>query len=401
MAITTITTESRIPRYQLHDTCAHKATTKKTTKTTNIEAGPLRTNSALRETPAHLQSETVETKREKLGGKTLVDTTSVSRNNEETEKNTHLETPVNERSRSPERPTDTGNGQSGEWTTIEQRRAAGARGVTQKKGEHQNLTWEQENLVRKAENKLTLAERERVRTRWNIPSRPSSDSSESEESPVAGPSKDKGKIPDPRNWGDVDLDDEDIDLEAQRATLASYWAAQGEEPDVQVQEEVLHTYKAAQEWAQSSEEGRAQRKVPGDDLITRAEAEAAVRAAERVIEKQYKEYLRERQKEERDIPGSEIKIPLRDAQGDGPSATGGTQKLHRTGIRSLGQATQQKQKTHPELRRQAFHQFLMEGTAYVKDGKVERKRRVYILAHHLKGRACEFYIREVSGNPYR
>jgi hypothetical protein len=40
----------------------------------------------------------------------------------------------------------------------------------------------------------------------------------------------------------------------------------------------------------------------------------------------------------------------------------------------------------------AFHQFLTEGTAYVKDGRVERKRRMYILAHHLKGRAHEFYI---------
>ncbi|KIK43567.1 hypothetical protein CY34DRAFT_23515 [Suillus luteus UH-Slu-Lm8-n1] len=49
----------------------------------------------------------------------------------------------------------------------------------------------------------------------------------------------------------------------------------------------------------------------------------------------------------------------------------------------------------------AFHQFLTEGTAYVKDGQVERKRRVFILAHYLKGRAREFYTREVSGDPYR
>jgi hypothetical protein len=48
-----------------------------------------------------------------------------------------------------------------------------------------------------------------------------------------------------------------------------------------------------------------------------------------------------------------------------------------------------------------FHQFLTEGTAYVKDGQVERKRRVFILAHYLKGRAREFYTREVSGDPYR
>jgi len=52
----------------------------------------------------------------------------------------------------------------------------------------------------------------------------------------------------------------------------------------------------------------------------------------------------------------------------------------------------------PDLR--SFHQFLTKGTAYVKDGKVERRKRVFILAHYLKGRAREFYTREVSGDPY-
>ncbi|KAG2045861.1 hypothetical protein BDR06DRAFT_985729 [Suillus hirtellus] len=47
-----------------------------------------------------------------------------------------------------------------------------------------------------------------------------------------------------------------------------------------------------------------------------------------------------------------------------------------------------------------FHQFLTEGTAYVKDGQVEHERRVFILAHYLKGRAREFYTREVYGDPY-
>ena len=49
----------------------------------------------------------------------------------------------------------------------------------------------------------------------------------------------------------------------------------------------------------------------------------------------------------------------------------------------------------------SFHQFLTKGTTYVKDGKVERHKRVFILVHYLKGRAREFYTREVSGDPYR
>jgi len=49
----------------------------------------------------------------------------------------------------------------------------------------------------------------------------------------------------------------------------------------------------------------------------------------------------------------------------------------------------------------AFHRFITEGTAYVKDGKVPSKKRAFILAHYLKGKAHEFYMREVSGDPYR
>jgi len=49
----------------------------------------------------------------------------------------------------------------------------------------------------------------------------------------------------------------------------------------------------------------------------------------------------------------------------------------------------------------AFHQFIMEGTAYVKDGEVPSKKQAFILSHYLKGRAHEFYVREVSGDPYR
>ena len=49
----------------------------------------------------------------------------------------------------------------------------------------------------------------------------------------------------------------------------------------------------------------------------------------------------------------------------------------------------------------AFHCFITEGTAYVKDGEVPSKKQAFILSHYLKGKAHEFYVREVSGDPYR
>ncbi|KIM60767.1 hypothetical protein SCLCIDRAFT_26307 [Scleroderma citrinum Foug A] len=49
----------------------------------------------------------------------------------------------------------------------------------------------------------------------------------------------------------------------------------------------------------------------------------------------------------------------------------------------------------------AFHHFITEGTAYVKDGEVPSKKQAFILLHYLTGKAHEFYVREVSGDPYR
>jgi len=40
----------------------------------------------------------------------------------------------------------------------------------------------------------------------------------------------------------------------------------------------------------------------------------------------------------------------------------------------------------------AFHWFITEGTAYVKDGEVPSKKQAFILSHYLKGRAHEFYV---------
>ncbi|KAG0692310.1 hypothetical protein DFH29DRAFT_1049093 [Suillus ampliporus] len=312
------TTESRIPRYQLRDTCACKGTTKKTIETTIKEVIPLRVNSesaisslvsspgepqpqavspaysarqharsysdvlmahnplmpgALREMPARPLNETAETTKENPGGKTSVDaTTSVSRDNEETEKNTHSETPG--RSWSVKGSEDDGEDQSGIWTTVERKRTAGTKDVTRKKGEHQDLTPEQENLVRKTKNKLTRAEKERIKTRWNTPSRPALDGSESEESPGEGPSRSKGKAPDPRNWGGADLDDDDLDMEAQRAALNSYCTAKYKD---------THNLN--------------RREIPDEAMVSRVEAEAAVRAAEERVQRHYEARFQEMRNE--------------------------------------------------------------------------------------------------------
>ncbi|KIK33075.1 hypothetical protein CY34DRAFT_100292, partial [Suillus luteus UH-Slu-Lm8-n1] len=62
----------------------------------------------------------------------------------------------------------------------------------------------------------------------------------------------KGKAPDPRNWGGANLSDEDLDIEAQRAALNSFKAAQMEAESSEEGDGTTRTYKTAQEWARGS-----------------------------------------------------------------------------------------------------------------------------------------------------
>jgi len=48
----------------------------------------------------------------------------------------------------------------------------------------------------------------------------------------------------------------------------------------------------------------------------------------------------------------------------------------------------------------AFHRFMTESTAYVKDGNVPEKKQVFIVAHYLTGKGRTFYSEEVAIDPY-
>ena len=110
--------------------------------------------------------------------------------------------------------------------------------------------------VQEAKRQLTTPQRELIerctRTVEALHSfkfgRPSNNVSRGE-----GPSKGKGKGPDPGNWGDVDFSDEEIDLDAQRAALESW--------------------KAAQEWARSQSDTPRIKELPaGNAGVGRGQA---------------------------------------------------------------------------------------------------------------------------------
>ncbi|KAG6903550.1 hypothetical protein DXG01_016971, partial [Tephrocybe rancida] len=81
--------------------------------------------------------------------------------------------------------------------------------------EDSGLTAEQSRVVDMARQRMSAAERERVDTRYvNTSSMPNVHQATSEETEQhAGPSRDKGKGPDPRNWGAAELSGDEYDPE--------------------------------------------------------------------------------------------------------------------------------------------------------------------------------------------
>ena len=47
---------------------------------------------------------------------------------------------------------------------------------------------------------------------------------------------------------------------------------------------------------------------------------------------------------------------------------------------------------------QAYHRYVRESAAYVRDGKVKGRRRIYLLAHHLTKKAYDFYTQRVAND---
>ena len=46
----------------------------------------------------------------------------------------------------------------------------------------------------------------------------------------------------------------------------------------------------------------------------------------------------------------------------------------------------------------AYHRFVRESEAYLRDGRVKGRRKVFLLSYYLTGRAYDFYTQKVSSN---
>jgi hypothetical protein len=101
------------------------------------------------------------------------------------------------------------------WTTIRRRRTRSP--ITSRV--QKPLTSEQMQAVRRAAERMTDEQRQQVQRRQEkLQARRRSSVSSRDE----GPSRPKGKVIDPREWGNVNISQESLDIDAQAAALDSF-----------------------------------------------------------------------------------------------------------------------------------------------------------------------------------
>ncbi|KAJ8586904.1 hypothetical protein M405DRAFT_864199 [Rhizopogon salebrosus TDB-379] len=324
------------------------------------------------------------------------------------------------------------------WTTVARKRNKGQE-IRMKEPESDQakrpdkLMDKQRTAIHKAEGRLTEAERTKLALREE----------KVRQALESGPSKGKGT--DPQNWGGIQFVPEEIDLAAQKAALESYRLAKRQEEMDSEQRES----RSESDCVPPSEatKRRIEKALQGLEKSLRLEYERELAAGKlagsdpvkAVINKVVKPSTERRERH----PTPQVMEPVHqvaphsyigqalghiDRKGKGSddpdSSSSESPDSSDSSDEGSSQAAKQKKCKHSKksskkkkrkttlkpippatydgaVNSRAFHRFITEGTAYVEDGRVSLRKKVFILSHFLKGKAHEFYIREVLGNPYR
>ncbi|KAG2111732.1 hypothetical protein DEU56DRAFT_762140 [Suillus clintonianus] len=191
-------------------------------------------------------------------------------------------------SSSDEQSAESGDDQtSAEWTSVQRKRGrrSSSREVPAGGPRASELNQEQEHLVRLAEKKLTGSDRKRIETRERAYI-----------VPREGPSKEKGKAPDPRNWGGTEFEDDEVDVDAQRAALESFRLAKGNGGGQREPDSDHETSDKPQGDSSEVTEPREDTWNESASYVSRFKAEAAVRAVKERLTNRYEARLRELEK---------------------------------------------------------------------------------------------------------
>ena len=315
------------------------------------------------------------------------------------------------------------------WTTVQHRRT---RSLESFKNKKRTLTAEQTKAIKKATESMTADQRQQLQRRQEKvhPRRENSASSRGE-----GTSRPKGKTIDPREWGNVNISRESLDLEAQAAALNSF---KNQADTARYSKRDSYRDK---ERSQSSDRGKNRRHKKYDKRSSKRDPKRSGRPAEsqpaaQIAPKSYlgaafKRIGRSKRKNHNSESPSDSDSSSFSSSSDSSSTSDSSSRSESSDDKSDGSKSsyhhgkKRRDNQHGRNKRRrysgssgsrskikpippkeydgsvdvrAYHRFVREGDAYLRDGKVRGRRKVFLLSYYLTGKAYDFYTLKVAIN---
>jgi hypothetical protein len=315
------------------------------------------------------------------------------------------------------------------WTTVRRRRARSLGALERVRKDMLarrtgtiiggRLTGDQVQTVETAVNNLTGSQKKTIQRRQKQVNtyRGSSVSSREE-----GPSRPKGKGFDPRNWGNINVSQESLDLEAQAAAFKSF--DKGNLNRTREREPDKRTEKPRR--AEHRERLSHSRRLPAESRpVAQIAQDSYIGRALRDVERSSSAIRRKNRRGEGASPPSSDPEPSGgDEPRQGPSDSEGersfsedesrrrrTNQHGRNKRRRRHSSSSQSSSSYKPVIKpiapkaydgsadaRSYHRFVRESEAYLKDGKVKGRRRIFLLSYYLTDKAYDFYTQKVANH---
>ena len=327
------------------------------------------------------------------------------------------------------------------WTTVRRRRAHSLDSAKNSRNmkyirfkPSKELSKEQKTTVKAATEALTEQQKEQITRRQTLVD-------DKPEKVEAGPSNPKGKGIDPREWGNINLSEEELNVEAQAAALNSF-KTRKESPEYikekpsrkkkkstskkNITKQKLRDDLTMEKELMSSHYTRAPKfgfpRINYDRMGRRAESRPAAQIAPKSslgvalnnVEKRHRKKPSESPSSSSSSPSSKESESSdeeseRSSSPSSQSSSGRSRRRHRQhgkhGKRRSRKSPKRSKTTikpippkdydgSPDPR--SYHRFVRESEAYLRDGKVHRSRQIRLVAYHLEGKAYDFYMQKVA-----
>ena len=299
-----------------------------------------------------------------------------------------------------------------EWTTVKRRRARsldslnenrslGREGMTSSR----ELTEEQSQVVKAATTNMTTPQREIVSRRLKkVPVRKGSPTPSREE----GTSRKKGKGIDPREWGNVNISRESLDVEAQALAFESINQQRkaDKEKDKHAPSKIGRREgrsnplpaesRPVAQIAQDSYLGTALHNVERSCSQSNRRGGGQPSSSEPTSSDDDDDSMSSSDSQKTDYSPERLRRRRRDNR-HGRHKSKRRRSHSRSKSKTLIKPIAPKE-YDGQADARAYHRFVRESDAYLRDGKVKGRRRVFLLSYYLTGKAYDFYTQRVSSN---